>query len=79
MTRRRRRPPSLFQMWGRETVKDMVLLVAAIPVIICIFYIPVLAVDGGHWGRLIGLLVLFAVIWWVLRVLLLRWVAAGRG
>ena len=72
-------PPSLFQMWGRETVKDMVLIVASIPVIVCLCYVLVLAVDGGHWGRLIGLLVLFVVIWWVLRILLLRWVAAGRG
>ena len=74
-----RRPPSLFDLWGRETVKDMVLLVASIPVIVCLMYVPVLAVDGGHWGRLLGLLVVFAAIWSVLRLLLVRWVAAGRG
>ena len=75
----RRPPPSLFQMWGRETVKDMVLIVASIPVIVCLFYVLVLAVDGGHWGRLIGLLVGFSLLWWCLRWLLVRWVAAGAA
>lgn len=74
---RRRSAPSLFSLWGRETVKDLVLLVAAIPVIVCLLLVPVVATSGGSWPGLIGLLVLFFAIWWVLRRLLRRWVVAG--
>ncbi|WP_435202755.1 hypothetical protein [Janibacter sp. GS2] len=73
-----RRPrPSLFTMWGRETVKDLTLVVAALPVLVCLLYVPVLASAGGSWLRLLGLFVLFVATWWVLRFLLRRWVAAG--
>ncbi len=75
--RGRRTTPSLFAMWGRETVKDLVLLVASIPVIICLLLVPVVATSGGSWPALLGLLALFAANWWMLRVLLRRWVAAG--
>ena len=68
----------LFEFWGRETAKDLALLVAAIPVIACLMYVPVLIVDGGSWVRLSVLFILFVVIWWSLRVLLLGWVARGR-
>ena len=70
------RPP-LWSMWGRETVKDLTLLVAAIPVFATLLMVPVIATFGGSWPRLIGLLALFVAIWWTLRVLLRRWVAAG--
>lgn len=79
----RRRPTRrvmLWSMWGRETVKDFVLIFAAIPVLCTLLYVPVLATSGGSWWRLLGLLVLFVAIWWSLRHLLRRWVAAGdRG
>lgn len=74
---RRRSPASLFSMWGRETVKDMVLLVAAIPVLACLLLVPVVATSGGSWPALLGLLVLFLANWWVLHRLLRRWVPAG--
>lgn len=74
---RRRRPPSLFSLWGRETVKDLALLVAALPVLACLLLVPVVASSGGSWPRLLGLTALFAAIWWMLRLLLRRWVAAG--
>ncbi len=64
-------------MWGRETVKDLTLVVAALPVLVCLLYVPVLASAGGSWLRLLGLFVLFVATWWVLRFLLRRWVAAG--
>lgn len=77
---RRKATPSFFQMWGRETVKDLALVVAAIPMLVTLLYVPVLASGGGSWPALLGLFVLFAAIWWVLRLLLRRWVAAGdRG
>lgn len=79
-SRRRRLGPTIFAMWGRETVKDLTLLMAAIPVLVCIVYVPVLATSGGSWLRLLGLFLLFTAIWVLLRVLLRRWVAAGdRG
>lgn len=72
--------PSLFEMWGRETVKDLTLVVAALPMLVCLLYVPVLASSGGSWLRLLGLFVLFAVMWLMLRAGLRRWVAAGdRG
>ncbi|HIZ98567.1 MAG TPA: hypothetical protein H9805_08310 [Candidatus Janibacter merdipullorum] len=78
--RPRKPTPSIFQMWGRETVKDLALVVAAIPMLVVLLYVPVLASSGGSWPVLLGLFVLFAAIWWVLRLLLRRWVAAGdRG
>lgn len=78
--RPRKPTPSLFQMWGRETVKDLSLVVAAIPVLVCLLYVPVLASSGGSWLRLIGLFLLFAAFWVFLRGALRRWVAAGdRG
>ncbi|WP_277454542.1 hypothetical protein [Janibacter sp. DB-40] len=73
----RRPPPSLFDLWGRETVKDMVLLVAAVPVLACLLYVPVLATSGGSWPALLGLLVLAVANWLMLRLVLGRWVAAG--
>ena len=73
----RRPTPSIFQMWGRETVKDLTLVVAAIPMLVALLYVPVLASHGGSWLALVGLFVLFAAIWWGLRLLLRRWVAAG--
>lgn len=78
---RPRRPrPSLFEMWGRETVKDLALLVGAIPVLVCLLLVPVLATSGGSWPRLFGLLVVFVLAWVALRGALRRWVAAGdRG
>ncbi|WP_068261985.1 hypothetical protein [Janibacter limosus] len=83
LTLPRRRPTRrvlLWSMWGRETVKDFALIFAAIPVLCTLLYIPVLATSDGSWGRLVGLLVLFVAIWWSLRFLLRRWVAAGdRG
>lgn len=76
----RKAAPSIFQMWGRETVKDLALVVAAIPMLVTLLYVPVLASHGGSWPALAGLFVLFAAIWWVLRLLLRRWAAAGdRG
>lgn len=76
----RRTTPSFFQMWGRETVKDLALVVAALPMLVALVYVPVLASNGGSWLVLLGLFVLFVAIWWVLRLLLRRWVAAGdRG
>lgn len=75
--RRRKPSPSFFQMWGRETVKDLALVVAAIPMLVCLLYVPVLASSGGSWLRLVGLFALFAAIWWVLRLLLRRWVTTG--
>ena len=78
--RRPTRVVLLWSMWGRETVKDLVLLFAALPVLVTLMFVPVLAVDGGPWARLIGLLVVFAAIWFVLRLVMRRWVAAGdRG
>lgn len=77
-----RRPPRvvlLWSMWGRETVKDLVLLLAALPVLVTLMFVPVLAAEGGSWARLLGLLVLFAAIWFVLRWGMRRWVAAGDG
>lgn len=72
--------PSLFEMWGRETVKDLTLVVAALPMLVCLLYVPVLASSGGSWLHLLGLFVLFAAIWVLLRAGLRRWVAAGdRG
>lgn len=76
-----RRPaprPPLWSMWGRETVKDFALLLAAVPVIACVLLVPVIATSGGSVPGLLGLLVLSAAIWWGLRVVLRRWVAAGR-
>ena len=70
-------PPPLWSMWGRETVKDLTLLLAAMPVLATVLMVPVIATSGGSWKRLIGLLALFVAIWWTLRVLLRRWVAAG--
>lgn len=67
----------LWQMWGRETVKDLLLLLAALPAACTLLLVPVVATSGGSWGRLLALLVLFVAIWWALRVLLRRWVAAG--
>lgn len=72
-----RRPPSLFDLWGRETVKDMVLLVAAVPVLVCLLFVPVLATSGGSWLALLGLLALAVANWIMLRLVLGRWVAAG--
>lgn len=72
-----RRPPSLFDLWGRETVKDMVLLVAAVPVLVCLLFVPVLATSGGSWLALLGLLALAVANWSMLRLVLGRWVAAG--
>ena len=78
--RPRKPAPSIFQMWGRETVKDLALVVGAIPMLVALLYVPVLASHGGSWLVLAGLFVLFAAIWGVLRLLLRRWVAAGdRG
>lgn len=72
--------PSLFEMWGRETVKDLALVLAAIPVIVCLLFVPVLATSGGSWWRLLGLLCVFVLAWLFLRNGLRRWVAAGdRG
>ncbi len=78
---RPKRPrPSLFEMWGRETVKDLTLVVAAIPMLVCLLFVPVLATSGGSWLRLIGLFVVFLGVWLGLRAVLRRWVAAGdRG
>lgn len=76
-TRPPRRPPSLFDLWGRETVKDMVLLVAAVPVLVCLLFVPVLATSGGSWLALLGLLALAVANWIMLRLVLGRWVAAG--
>ena len=73
----RRTPPSLFSLWGRETVKDMVLLVAAMPVLVCLLLVPVIATSGGSWSGLLALLGAFIAIWWTLRLVLRRWVAAG--
>ncbi|NYF97566.1 hypothetical protein [Janibacter cremeus] len=75
----RRPPPSLFSLWGRETVKDMILLVAAVPVLVCLLLVPVVATSGGSWPGLLGLLLLFAASWWIVRLVLRRWVAAGTG
>ena len=72
-----RRPPSLFDLWGRETVKDMVLVIAAVPVLACLLYVPVLATVGGSWLALLGLLALAVANWIMLRLVLGRWVAAG--
>ena len=73
------RPP-FWTMWGRETVKDLVLLLAAIPGLATLVYVPVLATSGGSWLRLLGLFVAFCTLWWFLRFVLRRWVAAGdRG
>ncbi|WP_338750605.1 hypothetical protein [Janibacter alittae] len=73
-----RRPgPSLFDLWGRETVKDIVLIVVAVPVLVCLLLVPVVATSGGSWPGLLGLLVLFVANWWILRLVLRRWVAAG--
>lgn len=78
--RRRKPTPSIFRMWGRETVKDLALLVAAIPMLVVLIYVPVLASSGGSWLRLLGLFILFAAVWVLLRAALRRWVAAGdRG
>lgn len=77
----RRQPtnrPLLWQMWGRETAKDFILLLAALPVVCALVYVPVIAASGGSWPRLLGLLVLFVAIWWALRSALRRWVAARR-
>lgn len=77
----RRQPtnrPLLWQMWGRETAKDFILLLAALPVVCALVYVPVIATSGGSWPRLLGLLVLFVASWWALRAALRRWVAAGR-
>lgn len=80
MPRRRKPAPSIFRMWGRETVKDLTLVFAAIPVLVALLYVPVLASSGGSWLRLLALLLLFAAVWVLLRALLRRWVAAGdRG
>lgn len=76
-TRPPRRPLSLFDLWGRETVKDMVLLVAAVPVLACLLFVPVLATVGGSWLVLLGLLALAVANWIMLRLVLGRWVAAG--
>ncbi len=68
----------LFRFWGRETVKDLTLLVAALPAVACLMYVPVVISGEGSWPRLAILFVIFAVIWWALRVLLLGWVTRGR-
>ena len=76
----RRQPtnrPLLWQMWGRETAKDFILLLAALPIVCAMVYVPVIATSGGSWPRLLGLLALFVAIWWALRTVLRRWVAAG--
>ena len=76
----RRQPTSrtlLWSLWGRETVKDLVLLLAALPAVCTLLLVPVVATSGGSWPRLLGLLVLFVALWWLVRVLLRRWVAAG--
>ena len=76
----RRQPTSrtlLWSLWGRETVKDLVLLLAALPAACTLLLVPVVATSGGSWPRLLGLLVLFVALWWLVRVLLRRWVAAG--
>ncbi|MBA4085274.1 hypothetical protein N5P18_02795 [Janibacter terrae] len=78
LPRRTTRLP-FWSMWGRETAKDFALLLAAIPVVCVLIYVPVLATSGGSWPRLVGLLLLFVAIWCVLRVVLHRWVAAGTG
>lgn len=65
-------------MWGRETVKDLTLLLFAVPVIVSLMYVPVVASGDGSWPRLLALLVLFAAMWWILRLILRRWVASGR-
>lgn len=78
----RRQPaprPPFWSMWGRETVKDFVLLLSALPVACALVYVPVIAASGGSWPRLLGLLALFVAIWWVLRAVLRRWVAAGSA
>ena len=56
----------------------IVLLLAALPIVCALVYVPVIATSGGSWPRLLGLLVLFVAIWWALRAVLRRWVAAGR-
>ena len=76
----RRQPTSrtlLWSLWGRETVKDLGLLLAALPAVCTLLLVPVVATSGGSWPRLLGLLVLFVALWWLVRVLLRRWVAAG--
>lgn len=78
-----RRPPGepppfgLFVFWGRETVKDAILLLLAIPPLVGLVYV-VAAIGNPRWWAAPVIVVVGGLVWWVARHLLRAWVARGE-
>jgi hypothetical protein len=70
------REPSLFDFWGRELVKDLTLLVLAIPPAIGVL-VALTGLGHGRWLGPLGLAVVTGLLWWAARRVLLAWVARG--
>lgn len=73
----RRRPPTLFELWDREVVKNLALVLFAVPIAVSLGYLPAALTGQGSLPRLLAVLavsvLLFVLARWVLR----RWVARG--
>lgn len=79
-----RRPPSrpepfaLWQFWGRETVKDAVLLLIAIVPLAGLILVP-LGLQTGRWWPPLLFVVGGIALWWLARRVLRAWVARGES
>lgn len=68
------REPSLFDVWGREVVKDGVLLLLAMPPLVGLLFVP-MGLSNSRW--LPPLAVGGGLLWWLTRRGLRAWVARG--
>lgn len=66
--------PSLFDAWGREVVKDAILLLLALPPIVGLLFVP-LGLSNGRWPVPLGITVVGGLLWWLARRGLRAWVA----
>lgn len=70
------REPSLFDFWGREVVKDGVLLLLAMPPLVGLLFVP-MGLSNGRWLPPLAVVVGGGVLWWLVRRGLRAWVARG--
>ena len=70
------REPSLFDVWGREVVKDGVLLLLAMPPLVGLLFVP-MGLSNGRWLPPLAVVVGGGLLWWLTRRGLRAWVARG--
>ena len=70
------REPSLFDVWGREVVKDGVLLLLAAPPLVGLLFVP-MGLSNGRWLPPLTVVAGGGLLWWLTRRGLRAWVARG--